>query len=288
MKRFLLFGATNMAVIFVLTIMLRILGVDQYLGTDMTNILVFSFAVGMVGAFISLFMSKSSALRSTGAKVITTPSNDVEAWLVSSVQRFANESGIKMPDVAIYESSDVNAFATGAKKNDALVAVSTGLLQNMDRQSVEGVLAHEVAHVANGDMVTMTLLQGILNTFVIFVARMIGQMVDGNRGRGIGYFVTYMIAQTVLGFFAEIIKSWFSRQREFRADAGAASMAGRGHMIGALQRLQQVHQPAALPKQMQAMGISGLVPKNWRKLFSTHPPLEERIARLQNLDNTVR
>lgn len=281
MKRFILFGATNMAVIFVLSILLRVLGIDELLGDNLTNTLVFSFALGMVGAFISLFMSKSVALKSTGAKIIEQPANDTEAWLVGAVQKFANESGINMPDVAIYSSNDVNAFATGAKKNDALVAVSTGLLNAMSKSEVEGVLAHEVAHVANGDMVTMTLLQGILNTFVIFFARVIGQMIDRD-GRGIGYFASYMIAQTVLGFFAEIIKSWFSRQREFRADAGAASLSGSANMIGALKALQTVHQPSALPKQMQAMGISGLVPKSWRKLFSTHPPLEQRIAALQN------
>jgi heat shock protein HtpX len=270
-----------MAVIFVLSILLRVLGIDELLGDNLTNTLVFSFALGMVGAFISLFMSKSVALKSTGAKIIEQPANDTEAWLVGAVQKFANESGINMPDVAIYSSNDVNAFATGAKKNDALVAVSTGLLNAMSKSEVEGVLAHEVAHVANGDMVTMTLLQGILNTFVIFFARVIGQMIDRD-GRGIGYFASYMIAQTVLGFFAEIIKSWFSRQREFRADAGAASLSGSANMIGALKALQTVHQPSALPKQMQAMGISGLVPKSWRKLFSTHPPLEQRIAALQN------
>ena len=286
MKRFILFGATNMAVIFVLTIILRVLGIDEMLGDNLTRTLVFSFAVGMVGAFISLFMSKSAALKSTGAKVISQPSNETEVWLLESVQRFAQESGIKMPDVAIYSSNDVNAFATGAKKNDALVAVSTGLLQSMTRGEVEGVLAHEVAHIANGDMITMTLLQGILNTFVIFFARLIGQMIDRN-GRGPGYFISYMIAQTVLGFFAEIIKSWFSRHREFRADAGSASLSGEANMIAALQKLQRVHQPSELPKQMSAMGITGLVPKSWRKLFATHPPLEQRIAALQKAHQTI-
>lgn len=280
MKRWLLFGATNMAVIAVLSVVLRILGVDQMLGSDLTNLLVFSFALGMVGSIISLFMSKSMALRSTGAKVISQPSNDTEAWLVGAVQRFAQESGIGMPDVAIYQSNDVNAFATGAKKNDALVAVSTGLLQNMSKAEVEGVLAHEVAHVANGDMVTMTLLQGVMNTFVIFFARILASAIDRD-GRGFGYFIGYMVAQAVLGFLASIITSWFSRQREFRADAGGAAMSGQGNMVGALKRLQNIHQPSALPKNMQAMGISGLVPKSWRKLFSTHPPLEQRIAALE-------
>lgn len=280
MKRMLLFGATNMAVIFVLSIVLRVLGIDKMLGTGMTSLLVFSFALGMVGSLISLFMSKSAALKSTGAKVITQPSNETEEWLVRSVKEFAEKSGIGMPDVAIYQSNDVNAFATGAKKNDSLVAVSTGLLNTMTRAEVEGVLAHEVAHIANGDMVTMTLLQGILNTFVIFFSRLIGQMVDRD-GRGIAYFLTYMFMQSVLGFFASIIAGWFSRHREYRADAGSAELAGQQNMVAALQRLQNVHKPSALPKQMQAMGISGLVPKSWKKLFSTHPPLEKRIAALQ-------
>jgi len=281
MKRMFLFGATNMAVIAVLSVVLRILGVDEMLGSNLTNLLVFSFAVGMVGSLISLFMSKNVALRSTGAKVISQPSNETEEWLVSAVTRFANDAGIGMPDVAIYPSDDINAFATGAKKNDALVAVSTGLLRNMTKGEVEGVLAHEVAHIANGDMVTLTLLQGVLNTFVIFFARLIGQVIDRD-GRGFGYFVSYMIAQTVLGFFAELIKGWFSRHREYRADAGGAKLAGKQNMISALERLQSMKTPSELPKQMAAMGISGLVPKSWRKLFSTHPPLEKRIASLQD------
>ena len=280
MKRMILFGATNMAVIAVLSIVLRLLGVDQMLGSGMTQLLVFSFALGMVGSIISLFMSKGSALKSTGAKVITQPANETEAWLVRTVEDFARESGIGMPDVAIYNSADVNAFATGAKKNDALVAVSTGLLQSMSRAEVEGVLAHEVAHIANGDMITMTLLQGVVNTFVIFFARLVGQVVSGGK-RGIAYFATYMIAQFVFGFFASMITSWFSRHREYRADAGAAKLAGGHKMVAALERLKSNSQPANLPKEMQAMGISGLVPKNWKKLFSTHPPLEQRIAALQ-------
>ena len=251
MKRMILFGATNMAVIAVLSIVLRLLGVDQMLGSGMTQLLVFSFALGMVGSIISLFMSKGSALKSTGAKVISEPSNETEAWLVRTVEDFARESGIGMPDVAIYNSSEV-----------------------------EGVLAHEVAHIANGDMITMTLLQGVVNTFVIFFARLIGQVVSQGK-RGFAYFIAYMVAQTVLGFFASMITSWFSRHREYRADAGAAELAGEQKMVAALERLQSNSQPASLPKEMQAMGISGLVPKNWKKLFSTHPPLEQRIAALQ-------
>lgn len=280
MKRFILFGATNMAVIAVLSVILRVLGIDQMLGSQMTNLLIYSFVLGMVGSLISLFMSKGQALRATGAKVITQASNNTEVWLLGAVQKFSNEAGIGMPDVAIYPSDDVNAFATGAKKNEALVAVSTGLLQNMSRAEVEGVLAHEVAHIANGDMVTMTLLQGIMNTFVIFFARVLASAL-GRNSRGIGYFVGYMIAQVVLGFLASIITSWFSRHREFRADEGGARMAGKQNMIGALERLQTLHKPSALPKEMKAMGISGLVPKSWMKFFSTHPPLENRIATLE-------
>ncbi len=280
MKRFFLFGATNIAVIAVLTIVCQLLGIDEMLGSGMTSLLVFSFALGMVGSIISLFMSKGSALRSTGAKVITQPANETEEWLVRSVKEFAEKSGIGMPDVAIYQSSDVNAFATGAKKNDALVAVSTGLLEKMTRAEVEGVLAHEVAHVANGDMITMTLLQGVMNTFVIFISNLISRAV-GRNNRMAGFAVR-MVMQMILGFFASMIVAWFSRHREFRADAGAAELAGQQHMVSALQRLQSNSQPANLPKEMQAMGISGLVPKNWKKLFSTHPPLEDRIAALQN------
>jgi len=280
MLRWILFGATNMAVIAVLSIILRIFGIDQMIGTELTSLLVFSFAIGMVGSLISLMMSKSMALKSTGAKVITQPSNETEAWLVNTVQRFAEQSGIGMPDVAIYPANDINAFATGAKKNSALVAVSTGLLQNMQKSEVEAVLAHEVAHVANGDMVTMTLLQGIMNTFVIFFARILASAIDRD-GRGFGYFIGYMVAQAVFGLLASVITSWFSRHREYRADEGGASLAGKQNMISALARLQQIHQPSDLPKNMQAMGISGLVPRSWRKLFSTHPPLEHRISTLE-------
>ena len=279
MKRFFLFGATNIAVIAVLTIVCQLLGIDEMLGSGMTSLLVFSFALGMVGSIISLFMSKGSALRSTGAKVITQPANETEEWLVRSVKEFAEKSGIGMPDVAIYQSSDVNAFATGAKKNDALVAVSTGLLNKMTRSEVEGVLAHEVAHIANGDMITMTLLQGIMNTFVIFISNLIARAV-GRDNRMAGFAVR-MFMQMILGVFASMIVAWFSRHREFRADAGAAELAGQQNMVLALKRLQSNSQPANLPKEMQAMGISGLVPKNWKKLFSTHPPLELRIATLE-------
>jgi len=268
MKRFFLFGATNIAVIAVLSVVLHLLGVDEMLGSGMTGLLIFSFALGMVGSLISLFMSKGSALKSTGA------------WLVRSVAEFAEKSGIGMPDVAIYHSDDVNAFATGAKKNSALVAVSTGLLNTMTRAEVEGVLAHEVAHVANGDMITMTLLQGVMNTFVIFFSNVIAHAV-GRKNR-MAAFAVRMVMQVILGFLASMIVAWFSRHREYRADAGAADLSGQQNMVSALQRLQSNSQPANLPKEMQAMGISGLVPKDWKKLFSTHPPLEDRIAALQN------
>ena len=279
MKRFFLFGATNIAVIAVLTIVLRLFGIDEMLGSGMTSLLISSFAIGMVGSIISLFMSKRSALKSTGATVITQPANETEEWLVRSVAEFAEKSGIGMPDVAIYQSNDVNAFATGAKKNSALVAVSTGLLNTMSRAEVEGVLAHEVAHVANGDMITMTLLQGVMNTFVIALSRLIARAI-GRNNRMAGFAVR-MVLQMVLGVFASMIVAWFSRHREFRADAGAAELAGQQNMVSALKRLQSNSQPANLPKEMQAMGISGLVPKNWKKLFSTHPPLELRIATLE-------
>lgn len=280
MKRFFLFGATNIAVIAVLSVVLHLLGVDEMLGSGMTGLLIFSFALGMVGSLISLFMSKGSALKSTGAHVITQPANETEAWLVRSVAEFAEKSGIGMPDVAIYHSDDVNAFATGAKKNSALVAVSTGLLNTMTRAEVEGVLAHEVAHVANGDMITMTLLQGVMNTFVIFFSNVIAHAV-GRKNR-MAAFAVRMVMQVILGFLASMIVAWFSRHREYRADAGAADLSGQQNMVSALQRLQSNSQPANLPKEMQAMGISGLVPKDWKKLFSTHPPLEDRIAALQN------
>jgi len=283
MKRYILFAMTNFAVIAVLSIVLRLFGLDKYLaGGSLTSLFIFSLALGMTGSLISLWMSKKVALRSTGARIITSPKNDTEAWLLASVERFANESDIGMPDVAIYPAAEVNAFATGARRNSALVAVSQGLLEKMTRAEVEGVLAHEIAHVANGDMITMGLLQGVLNTFVIFISRVVGQIVDrGGRG-GIGYFVTYMVAQFVLGILASMLVKAFSRHREFRADEGGAALAGKANMVAALQRLQSLHEPAVLPKQISAFGISGLGSQTWKKLFMTHPPLEKRIASLQN------
>ncbi len=288
MKRIFLFLATNLAVLAVLSVSMRLLGIDQYLastGQDMGGLLVFAAILGFGGALISLAMSKFIAKRSTGARVITQPANADEAWLVSTVQRLATQAGIGMPEVAIYDSPDVNAFATGARRDSALVAVSTGLLRRMSRDEVEAVLGHEVAHVANGDMVTLTLIQGVVNTFVIFLSRIIGRFVDqvifkSERGHGPGFFITVMVAQVVLGIFASMIVAWFSRQREFRADAGGARMAGRGKMIAALEALQRGHEPAELPDGLKAFGISGGMGR-FGRLFMTHPPLPERIAALR-------
>ncbi|NWF47581.1 protease HtpX [Hydrogenophaga sp. D2P1] len=289
MKRILLFVLTNFAVMAVLLVTTRILGVDRFLtanGLDMTALAGFSLVIGFGGAIISLLMSKTMAKMSTGARIINQPQNADEAWIVQTVQKFAEKAGIGMPEVAIYDGAP-NAFATGAFKNSALVAVSTGLLQGMTRDEVEAVIGHEVAHVANGDMVTMTLIQGVMNTFVVFLSRVIGYAVDSflrrgsdnNSGPGIGYMVTTIVMDIVLGFLAAIIVAWFSRQREFRADAGAASLMGRKQpMINALARLGGLT-PGELPKTMQAMGITG----GLGKLFSTHPPMEERIDALQKL-----
>lgn len=287
MKRILLFVLTNFAVMAVLLVTTRILGVDRFLtanGLNMTALAGFSLVIGFGGAIISLLISKPMAKFSTGARVISQPQTADEAWIVETVRRFADKAGIGMPEVAIFEGAP-NAFATGAFKNSALVAVSTGLLQNMTKEEVEAVIGHEVAHVANGDMVTMTLIQGVMNTFVVFLSRVIGYAVDSflrkgdsnSSGPGIGYMVTTIVMDIVLGFLAAIIVSWFSRQREFRADAGAAGLMGRKQpMINALARLGGLT-PGELPKTMQALGIAG----GLGKLFSTHPPIEERIAALQ-------
>ncbi len=288
MKRILLFLATNIAVLAVLSVSMRLLGIDQYMastGQDPVGLLVFAALLGFGGALISLAMSKFIAKRSTGARVITEPANADEAWLVNTVRRLATQAGIGMPEVAIYDSPDVNAFATGARRDAALVAVSTGLLRRMGRDEVEAVLGHEITHVANGDMVTLTLIQGVVNTFVIFLSRIIGRFVDqvifrSERGHGPGFFITVMVAQLVLGVFASMIVAWFSRQREFRADAGGARLAGRQKMVAALEGLQRAHEPAPLPDGLQALGISGGVGR-FGRLFMTHPPLPERIAALR-------
>ncbi len=289
LKRVVLFVATNVAVLLVLSVVLRLLGVDRILDESGTGInyqalLILSLVIGFGGSFISLAMSKWIAKRSTGARVIEQPANATEAWLVNTVQRQARDAGIGMPEVAIYDAPDMNAFATGMRRDASLVAVSTGLLRGMSKEEVEAVLAHEVSHVANGDMVTMTLLQGVLNTFVIFLSRIVGHVIDrvvlkNERGYGIGYFVSVLAAQVLLGILASLIVMWFSRWREFRADAGSAKLNGREPMIRALQRLGG-GQPAHLPESLEAFGISG-GKRAFGKLFLSHPPIPERIAALQ-------
>ena len=288
MKRIALLVLTNLAVMVVLGIVASVLGVNRFLtanGLNLTALLGFSLIMGFGGAFISLLISKPMAKWSSGVQVITEPRSADEAWLVQTVQKLATKAGIGMPEVGVFEGAP-NAFATGAFKNSALVAVSTGLLQGMTRDEDEAVLGHEVAHIANGDMVTMTLIQGVMNTFVVFLSRVIGYMVDSflrkndeeRSGPGIGYYATTIVLDIVLGFAAAIVVAWFSRQREFRADAGAAQLMGRRQpMVAALQRLGGMT-PGELPKTVEAMGITGAV----GKLFATHPPLEERIAALQS------
>ena len=290
MKRIFLFMVTNLAILLVLSITLRLLGVDRILdaegsGMDFNSLLIMAAVIGFGGSLVSLAMSKWSAKRMTGAVVIEQPSDPTERWLVETVQRQAGLAGIGMPEVAIYDAPDVNAFATGMNRNDALVAVSTGLLQNMRKDEIEGVLAHEISHVANGDMVTLALIQGVVNTFVIFLSRIIGHTVDRvifktERGHGPAFMITSIVAQIVLGIFASMIVMWFSRQREFRADAGGAQLAGRNKMIAALERLKQQHEPSQLPERIAAFGISG-GSDGIRGLFMSHPPLEMRIAALR-------
>jgi heat shock protein HtpX len=292
MKRIALFILTNLAVVFVINITLRILGVDKVLdasgGINFSNLLVMSAVIGFAGSLISLFISKWSAKRSVGARSIENPTDPTERWLLDTVKRQAISAGIGMPEVAIYEAPDVNAFATGWNKNNALVAVSRGLLDGMNKDEAEAVLAHEISHVANGDMITLTLIQGVVNTFVVFFSKLFGIFVDrillkndGRNGPGMGSFAAEMVAQMVLGILASIIVMWFSRQREFRADAGAATLAGRDKMIAALERLKGNHEQSALPKGMAASGISG--GSAMGKLFMTHPPLQDRIAALRTL-----
>ncbi|KQV54343.1 protease HtpX [Duganella sp. Root336D2] len=288
MKRIILFIATNLAVVVVLSIVLSLLGIGRPgSGTSMGGLLAFSVVVGFTGSIISLLMSKPMAKWSTGARVIEQPQNSTEQWLVGTVHALADKAGIGRPEVAVYEG-DANAFATGAFKNDALVAVSSGLLQSMNKEEVEAVLGHEVAHIANGDMVTLTLIQGVVNTFVVFLARIVGSVVDGmlnkdeeRRGPGIGYMVTVFVCELLFGLIASMIVAWFSRQREFRADAGSARLLGSTvPMQHALARLGGVH-PGELPQGMAASGITS--PSGWAALFSSHPPIEERIAALQQL-----
>lgn len=293
MKRILLFLATNIAIMIVLTlswsIISRVFGLDAMNGPgglNLGSLLVFAAVFGFGGSFVSLMMSKWVAKQSVGAVVIEQPSNSTELWLMETVRRLADQAGINMPEVAIYDSPEINAFATGPSRNNALVAVSTGLLNYMNRDEAEAVMAHEIGHVANGDMVTLTLIQGVVNTFVIFFARIIGNFVDrvvfkNEEGNGIAYTVTSIIAELVLGILASIIVMWFSRQREFRADAAGASLAGRHKMIAALEKLRAMHEPSHLPSQMAAFGING-GGSSLTRLFMTHPPLEERIAALKN------
>lgn len=290
MKRIILFLATNLAIIVVLSITLRLFGFERILdeqgtGLDINSLLLFASVFGFGGSFMSLALSKWTAKRFTGAQVIEMPRNAQEHWLVTTVQRQAKIAGIGMPEVAIYNAPDVNAFATGMSKNAALVAVSTGLLNTMSQDEAEAVLAHEVSHIANGDMVTLALIQGVVNTFVIFLSRIIGHTIDRvvfktEEGHGPAFWVTTIIAEIVLGVLASIIVMWFSRQREFRADAGGASLAGRNKMIAALRRLQLTHKQAHLPDQLAAFGISG-GSSGLMRLFMSHPPLEERIAALE-------
>ena len=284
--RIALFLATNLAVLFLLGIIMSVLRVHP---GQMSGLLVLAAVFGFGGSFISLLMSKWMAKRATGAQVITQPRNETERWLLETVRRQAQAAGIGMPEVAVYDAPEINAFATGANRNNALVAVSTGLLRNMNADEAEAVLGHEVAHIANGDMVTMALLQGVLNTFVIVLARVVGGVVDsylsGNRedrGPGLAYFAIVMVLEIVFGLFATMIAMWFSRRREFRADAGGARLAGRHKMIAALERLALNQGQSTLPAQVAAFGIAGGMGQGLRRLFMSHPPLSERIAALRS------
>jgi heat shock protein HtpX len=284
LKRVALFLATNLAVLALVSVVMSLLGVNA---GQFGGLLVMAALFGFGGSIVSLLLSKWIAKRTTGAHVIETPRNEGEQWLLSTVRRQAQAAGIGMPEVAVYEAPEINAFATGANRNKALVAVSTGLLRAMNRDEAEAVLGHEVSHVANGDMVTMALLQGVLNTFVIVLARVVGRVVDGflsgdREGPGFGYYIIVFVLEMVFGLFASVIAMAFSRHREFRADAGGATLAGRDKMIAALERLAQTYGHSTLPKQVQAFGISGGVGRGMQRLFMSHPPLDERIEALRN------
>jgi len=290
-KRIALFVVTNLAIVLVLGVVLNLLGVDRLLdeqgvGLDLANLIVFAAVFGFGGSFISLAISKWTAKRLTGAQVIGHPSSETEAWLMQTVGRLAQKAGIGMPEVAIYDAPDINAFATGMRRNNALVAVSSGLLRGMNRDQAEAVLAHEVSHVANGDMINLALIQGVINTFVIVLSRVVGHLVDRvvfktERGHGPAFYLTSIVAQLVFGILASLIVFWFSRRREFRADAGAAALSGREKMVSALEKLRSNALQPQLPDQMAAFGISGHAAGGLKRLFMTHPPLEERIAALQ-------
>lgn len=292
MTRILLFIATNVAVLVLLSITFSVFGLESYLSSNgvdlnLTSLLVFSAAFGMGGSFMSLALSKWIAKRSTGAKVIESPTNETERWLLDTVAGLARDAGIAMPEVAVFPSPQPNAFATGASRNKALVAVSSGLLENMNGDEVKAVLGHEIGHVANGDMLTLTLLQGVMNTFVIFFSRIIGFFVDrvllrNEHGYGIGFWVTTIVAQIVLGLLASMVVMWFSRHREFRADAAGANLAGRGNMVAALERLRAAHEmPNTMPETLVAFGIAGGLRKGMQALFASHPPIGERIEALR-------
>lgn len=290
-KRVFLFIVTNLAIVLVLGVVLSLLGVDRILdqqgiGLDLGNLVIFAAVFGFGGSLISLAISKWTAKRLTGAQVIEQPRNETESWLLQTVQRQARAAGIGNPEVAIYDSPDINAFATGMRRNSALVAVSTGLLRSLDRAEAEAVLGHEVSHVANGDMVTLALIQGVVNTFVIVASRVVGHLVDRvvfktERGHGPAFYITSIVAQLVFGILASMIVFWFSRRREYRADAGGASLAGREKMISALEKLRRTVGQPHLPDQLAAFGISGPVGRGLKRLFMTHPPLEERIEALK-------
>jgi heat shock protein HtpX len=292
-KRVFLFLATNIAILLVLSIVASLLGFEGYLGRqgvqlDLGQLLLFAAVFGMGGSFISLALSKWLAKRLTGAQVIEQPRDPGEQWLVETIRQLAQGAGVAMPQVAIFASPQPNAFATGARRNAALVAVSTGLLQNMDRDEIQAVLGHEITHVANGDMVTLALIQGVVNTFVLFLSRVVGYTVDRvvfrtERGYGPAFWITTILAQVLLGILASIIVMWFSRRREFRADAGGARLAGRDKMISALEALRRGAAPAQLPQQMEAFGIDGRRGGGFLRLFMSHPPLEERIAALRRM-----
>lgn len=288
MKRIILFLATNVAIVLVLSITMRLLGVEPYLnenGLNLGSLLIFAAVMGFGGSFISLAISKWMAKKSMGVRVIDAPANPTEIWLLETVRGYSADAGIRMPEVGVFDTSEVNAFATGMSRNSSLVAVSSGLLARMSKGEAEAVIGHEIAHVANGDMVTLALIQGVVNTFVMFLSRVIGHLVDKvvfktERGHGPAFFVTMIVAELVLGVLASIIVMWFSRKREFRADMGGASLAGKQNMIGALERLASLH-PAPLPEKMAAFGIAGGGASGLKRLFMTHPPLEERIAALK-------
>jgi len=290
MRRIGIFLITNLAVLVTLSAAAHLLGVDRFItaqGMNFTGLLGFAVVFGFGGAFISLFMSKWTARMAVGAQVIETPRTATERWLLDTVRRQAERAGIGMPEVAVYEAEDINAFATGWNRNAALVAVSTGLLQQMSADEAEAVLGHEVAHIANGDMVTLTLIQGVLNTFVIVIARVVGWFIDSvifkqEEGPGPAYYVTFFVLEIALGILASVVVAWFSRQREFRADQGGATLAGRERMIAALERLQAAQIPAQLPERVAAFGISGNGRGGWLRYFASHPPLEARIAALRN------